>query len=223
VPFLDSRAERGYLSTPDLSIVPLAIGPDAKSARMSGWRAAVVGTLLSLCPGPHALAQATLDVDLRFATPTEARPIEAPAVVAFQPADLLLDTIVTWLANNFELPAIYDHPRIAFGSPGQIGWLRYGASGADGGRTAMGVYLDNPKTIYLPLGWTGRAPADLSVLVHEMVHHLQNLGKLAYFCPEAREKLAYEAQEKWLGLFGRSLLQDFQVDAMTLMVATSCM
>ncbi len=41
--------------------------------------------------------------------------------------------------------------------------------------------------------------------------------------PAAREKLAYTAQEKWLGLFGRSLSGDFDVDPMCLELATACM
>jgi hypothetical protein len=59
--------------------------------------------------------------------------------------------------------------------------------------------------------------------VHELVHHLQNLDKRSYNCPQLREKLAYEAQEKWLGLFGRSLESEFGIDAMTLLVGTACM
>ncbi len=47
--------------------------------------------------------------------------------------------------------------------------------------------------------------------------------RLTYECPAAREKLAYDAQEKWLGLFGRSLSQDFDVDPITLELTTACM
>ena len=64
--------------------------------------------------------------------------------------------------------------------------------------------------------------AEVSVLVHEVVHHLQTSAKLTYECPAARERLAYAAQEKWLGLFGRSLESDFEIDAFTLKVSTMC-
>jgi hypothetical protein len=47
-------------------------------------------------------------------------------------------------------------------------------------REAVAAYDDEMKTIYLPEGWTGATPAERSVLVHPMVHHLQNLGKLKY-------------------------------------------
>ena len=55
------------------------------------------------------------------------------------------------------------------------------------------------------------------------MHHLQNVRQLSYFCPAAREGLAYAAQEKWLGLFGRSLSSEFDLDPMSLKVMTACM
>ena len=44
----------------------------------------------------------------------------------------------------------------------------------------------------------------------------------AYECPAEREKLAYEAQENWLRLFGRNLEAEFEVDGLALLVSTSC-
>jgi hypothetical protein len=75
----------------------------------------------------------------------------------------------------------------------------------DMGRDIVAVYDDAKRTIYLPEGWSGVTPAEQSLLVHEMVHHLQNLGNLKYACSEAREKLAFAAQEQWLRIFGASL------------------
>jgi hypothetical protein len=46
---------------------------------------------------------------------------------------------------------------------------------------------------------------------------------LKYECAEAREKPAYEAQDKWLAEFGRNLLDEFKLDPMTLLVRTRCM
>ena len=70
---------------------------------------------------------------------------------------------------------------------------------------SLAVYDDETKTIYLPKKWAGTTPAEISILVHEMVHHLQGMAKTRYECPQAREQLAYAAQEMWLGLFGRSI------------------
>ena len=87
----------------------------------------------------------------------------------------------------------------------------------------VALYDDRDNTIYLPTKWTGQTPAEVSVLVHEMVHHLQNIAKAKFECPQAREQLAYAAQQKWLALFGRNLNDEFQIDPFTLLVTTRCM
>jgi hypothetical protein len=55
-----------------------------------------------------------------------------------------------------------------------------------------------------------------------MVHHIQHLAGLKYECPQAHEKLAYMAQDRWLKLFGGSLAQDFDLDGLSLLVKTKC-
>jgi hypothetical protein len=95
-------------------------------------------------------------------------------------------------------------------------------TGGPHGREAVAVYDDRTRTIFLPDTWTGETPADLSVLVHEMVHHLQNSAHMKYECPGAREQLAYTAQDHWLKLSGRDLASEFEIDAFTLKVTTSC-
>lgn len=137
--------------------------------------------------------------------------------------DALLTAIVTWLAINFGLPASYEHPAIELLPATEIAELRYGASEARSRRDVVAVYHDTKATIYLADGWTGKAPAELSVLVHEMVHHLQKVGGLKYECPAAREELAYAAQDTWLGLFDRTLLDEFDIDRATLKLTTSCL
>lgn len=137
----------------------------------------------------------------------------------------LLTTIVLWLSTNFALPASYDHPRVEFLPPTEIMALRYASllgRSLQGPREVVSVYDNATRTIYLPEGWKGDTPAQLSILVHEMVHHLQNVGKLKFECPQEREQLAYKAQERWLDLFGRDLLRDFELDPFTLLVITKC-
>jgi len=147
----------------------------------------------------------------------------------------LLTIIVLWLSTNFGLFPSYDHPRVEFVPVTEMAALR--AKGLAAGwllqpgvvvgqpaqvAEVVSVYDDSTKTIYLPDGWTSSKPADLSILVHEMVHHLQNVAELKFACPQEREQLAYSAQERWLGLFGHDLLHDFELDAFTLLVKTKC-
>jgi hypothetical protein len=149
----------------------------------------------------------------------------------------LLTAIVLWLSANFDLPANLQHPQIAFAPAETIGALHYQAfvtapaptsAGADAdavpqqARPIVAVYDDKTKTIYLPKGWTGTTPAEISVLVHEMVHHLQNVGGLRYECAQGREKLAFFAQERWLRMFRSDLSEAFGIDPFTLLVRTNC-
>jgi len=148
----------------------------------------------------------------------------------------LLTAIETWVSNQFDLPAIHEHPRIEFVPPAKIEALRFNDSLFDsGGRTApndhgassaeydtVAVYYDPTRTIYLPESWTGSTAAEQSVLVHEVVHHFQNVLGLKHECPQEREKLAYLVQERWLRLFGHSLEGDFDLDPFSLLVKTRC-
>jgi hypothetical protein len=153
--------------------------------------------------------------------------------------EVLLTAIVTWLSINFQLAPNYEHPRVEFVYADRMAQMRYGrllaqrqpgitietvrSETPNSGSEIHSFYDDANRTIYLPKGWIGASPAELSVLVHEMVHHLQNVGGSKFECPQAREKDAYVAQERWLGLFGRSLKQDFDLDQLTLRVRTKCM
>ena len=53
-----------------------------------------------------------------------------------------------------------------------------------------------------------------------MVHHLQSQAGTDYECPTEREKLACEAQDNWLHLFGRNL--EAEINGLALLVSTSC-
>ena len=65
--------------------------------------------------------------------------------------------------------------------------------------------------------------ADISVLVHEMVHHLQRRADRKFACSGQREVAAYRAQERFLGLFGKSLQGTFALDPMALKLMTTCL
>ena len=144
--------------------------------------------------------------------------------------EALLTAIVLWLSINFQLPANLNHPAIKFVSAAEMisplkkNKLRTGdVSASEISWDIVSLYSNELKTIFLLDGWTGKTPAELSILVHEMVHHLQNVGQLKFVCPEEREELAYKAQDSWLHLFGRDLESDFQMDPFTILVKSKCL
>jgi len=157
-------------------------------------------------------------------TPLVARSDVAPTAGVTQ---ALLRDIINWLAEHFDLPATDDLPGVAFTTPARMDALRYRGllnrhdqSGAESNTVA--VYDPTSATIYLREGWRGATPAEMSVLVHEVVHHLQHIANHPYACSNEREKLAYRAQERWLQRFDRSLASEFGTDGFTLLIRTSC-
>jgi uncharacterized membrane protein len=183
-------------------------------------------------PRRNTLSVILIALAMFGATRVDAREKLAPAY----PPQAVLKQIVIWLSTNFYLPRIIIYPNIEFVSRAELdtmtskefAWVAPRDIVLENQRgprvvsEASAMYDDEMKTIYLPEGWTGATAAEQSILVHEMVHHLQSLGKLAYDCPSAREQLAYDAQDTWLGRFGLNLATEFKIDAFTLAVSTRC-
>lgn len=148
----------------------------------------------------------------------------APPSAAAGPRDAppLLDTIALWLTANFDLPPSAEAPALVSVPDSELVAMRYGPGATVPSGETVAVYDDAGRTIYLTEGWTGRTPTEISVLVHEMVHHLQSAAGMRFACPGEREALAYRAQDAWLGLFGETLESAFGIDAVTLLVGTVC-
>lgn len=134
----------------------------------------------------------------------------------------LLDTVMLWLATNFDLAVSARLPALVAVPDAELVAMRYGIGTTVRAGEVLAVYDDSGPTIYLSDNWTGSTPAELSILVHEMVHHLQSDSDMRFACPAEREVVAYLAQEEWLGLFGESLENVFGIDAATLIVGTVC-
>ena len=136
------------------------------------------------------------------------------------PGQSELTSLITWVSNTLDLPAIYDLPRIERASklklatiePSELLPLPGSVSSYDGMK----------RTIYLSEAWTGETPAGLSVLVYQVARHLQNVSGPKYECRLWGEKLAYIAQEQWLMRYGRTLEKDFGIDPETYLFKTEC-
>lgn len=188
---------------------------------------------VALCVGLATLA---------LSGPSTAQTAAQPDTVVYhrgapQPSEAVLREIVTWLSSNFDLPAIYEPPRVEFVPARKLADIRYKAflsratanAAVDPAasdtlqRDTIAVYDDQTSTIFVSDAWTGSTPVEQSIIVHETVHHLQNLGKIKYECPAAREKPAYLAQDQWLKRFGTDLETAFEIDPFTILLKSACM
>jgi hypothetical protein len=157
---------------------------------------------------------------------------------ACRPDGALLDALAAWVSAELDLPQIIDLPDVQFVASRELVLFRFGrarsrqtsaSSAVENGPATphpqheiAALYEDATHTIYLQEEWSGTTSIELSILVHEMAHHVQNLTGLKYECAEAREKPAYMAQAQWLALFGQTLEGEFSTDPMTLLVRTVC-
>jgi|SoiMethySBSTD1v2_1073268.scaffolds.fasta_scaffold00154_7 hypothetical protein len=219
----------------------------AAAAMQEGSRASFAATLSG--PAVHASMGATPDGDHgafgylefegRSADPAGVGPSRPDLASAGEvmPSATLMAEIVAWLSANFELPAVDDFPRVEFASPRRLTALRFGAFRGRAEIASepaephqplivrsdlLAVYDTSKRIIYLPEGWNGKSHAETSILVHEMVHHLQNVGGLKYPCTAAQEKPAYLAQDLWLRRFGHDLETTFETNLFTALVRSLC-
>lgn len=59
-------------------------------------------------------------------------------------------------------------------------------------------YSEKDHTIYLPGNWHPNALRDRSILLHELVHHLQYLNHVKVTCESEYEFQAFKLQAAWL-------------------------
>ncbi len=150
--------------------------------------------------------------------------------VRLPPRGMVL-ALETWIADRLHVPPLATVPRFAFATPHQLITMRYRAVPGDqsGGAKAppdgevVALYERESGAIYLPAGWSGRTPAELSVLAHELVHYIQDQAGLRYACPEEMEKAAFDTQAELLAMFGTDLEEEFGIDPFTQLVRTICL
>ena len=109
----------------------------------------------------------------------------------------LVDHLEGWLDSETDLPRRDDPPVICLIGQSQAANLSARRASQHGGR-ARGFYDADTRTIYLVRPWDARNPYDVSVLLHELIHHRQaEAGH--WYCPGAQELPAYRLQDTWLG------------------------
>jgi hypothetical protein len=142
-----------------------------------------------------------------------------PATAQDLPPVADLAAIANWVATEMGLPLPVPLPAVVFTDPDTLSAMFHGTKHA--GNVAA-LYDPARQVIHLPTGWSGTTPAETSMLVHEVVHHLQAVTGQTFACPGAREKPAYDLQARWLARFGDDLTHEFDLDPLFLHVATLC-
>ncbi len=134
----------------------------------------------------------------------------------------LLDFIALWLDARYQLGFPSSPPDIIALPQAELAARRYGEGSPAAPDDIVALYDKEARAILVSSDWSAGSFAELSILVHEMVHHLQDESGMVFACPAQREKLAYHAQDEWLKLFDQDLEAAFGIDPALILVATAC-
>lgn len=106
----------------------------------------------------------------------------------------LVVLLEAWLDTHTDLSRREVSPKIRV-IPWTVAAMQTGIAGREHGFT-RGLYDQRNSTIYLIEPWAPTDEEDVSVLLHELVHHRQ--APLNFYCPGAQEDAAYRLQDEWL-------------------------
>ncbi len=76
--------------------------------------------------------------------------------------------------------------------------LFFGSSEGINGLQPLALYAKEQRILYLANEIDLSTILGGSILVHELVHHLENVDEVHFECPEAAEARAYQLQGEWL-------------------------
>ncbi|SLN11521.1 hypothetical protein ROJ8625_00268 [Roseivivax jejudonensis] len=142
---------------------------------------ALAAALVALCP---TLARAET-----AAAPPDADWAQAGSMTA------LVSTLEAWLDAQSPWPRRAAAPDVRLLSPWQAAARRGATASVQRGRL-RGLYDPDRAEILLVRPWDPRSAEDVSVLLHELVHHRQ--APHHWYCPAAQELPAYRLQAGWL-------------------------
>jgi hypothetical protein len=111
----------------------------------------------------------------------------------------LVSVLDAWLDENAEWAQRDAPPDIRLVSEAEAR-ARRGATGSFQRGQLRGLYDPEEAEILLVRPWDPHNAEDVSVLLHELVHHRQTPHH--WYCPAAQELPAYRLQEAWLAARG---------------------
>lgn len=140
--------------------------------------------------------------------------------------DALLLALMTWIQAASGLPMPDAPPTVARVSPQRMAELADPTAAGSARPSARSGYLAlyhlESRTILLRPDWRAEDLRDRSILLHELVHHMQAESGQAYPCPGAREREAYELQARWLDERGADLFQLMGMNGLFFHALTRC-
>lgn len=103
----------------------------------------------------------------------------------------LVPRFLTWIVHETQL-LMPPPPQILLVYPNEM------HEHAEGSRSVLALYDWEAATIYLPSKWDVTRMYDRALLLHELVHHVQQFNRVGATCHAEHERQAYALTAKWL-------------------------
>lgn len=110
----------------------------------------------------------------------------------------IITALIIWLGANSDFNVNMDVPTVVFLSQDQME-LQYFGESHTGDHSELHAFYDTQKNIIvLPDTWDRRKPWDLSVLLHELVHYVQDQNNTEFNCMQEMEQESWPLQQRYL-------------------------
>ena len=139
--------------------------------------------------------------------------------------DQLMFAFMAWISAVTGLPPAEELPELVFNTPAELQMLHHPGAAyreGDGVPQAVALYDLEERIIHLTDDWEVRDPVDLSVLLHELVHHMQASADVGYDCRGAMEKVAYDAQIAFLASMDLDMFEVMEINRLFYVLLTTC-
>ena len=108
----------------------------------------------------------------------------------------ILIALMIWIGANTDYNTDVPLPVVEFKTQVEMEGLYYGERKREG--DLYGFYNLKKNIIILPDTWDSARPFDLGLLVHEMIHYLQDVNEIQFQCVAEMEADAWPLQKQYL-------------------------
>jgi len=134
----------------------------------------------------------------------------------------LILALMTWASTQTGLPVPDTVPIVKHVSAEQMWHMaRPGTEyDADGAQQYLGLYANG--VMWLRDDWSTDNVRDVSILLHESVHHMQAEAGTEYRCRGESERVAHEVQFAWLEAAGLDPFETIGINKLYYVMVTTC-
>tara|TARA_B100001093_G_scaffold354827_1_gene339369 strand:+ start:197 stop:622 length:426 start_codon:yes stop_codon:yes gene_type:complete len=108
----------------------------------------------------------------------------------------ILIGLLLWIGANSDYNTNVPYPTIVFMDQAKMEHMYYQGRKPIG--ELHGFYHTQKDIIVLPDTWDRRDSWDLSILLHELIHYVQDMNSVQYECTMQMEKDSWPLQQKYL-------------------------